>query len=377
MALAIYRKYRPSTFDTVLGQELVIKILKEAARTDKLSHAYLFSGPRGTGKTTTARLIAKVANCLTRQTDPQFKTLGEPCNRCRACEEIDSGRSLDVIEIDAASNRGINEIRDLKENIRVSPSSLRYKVFIIDEAHQLTKEAMSALLKTLEEPPNYVIFILATTEAEKIPPTISSRTQQFYFKKPPLSKIVKKLGEIAREEKTEISQEALELIASSGEGSFRDAESILDQFLSLDQKNIDVHDVEKILGKVGFDRVAELAGNLIMDNLPQSLAIIEKINDEGHNLQQLTKDLIQYLRRVAVLKWNPEMVKEFNRELIKEHINKILEHTKLFSDDKINLIKSLITAYEQMRYSQFPLIPLEIAIIESLKKNPLKNMNKK
>jgi DNA polymerase-3 subunit gamma/tau len=368
MALAIYRKYRPSTFDTVLGQELVIKILKEAARTDKLSHAYLFSGPRGTGKTTTARLIAKVANCLTRQTDPQFKTLGEPCNRCRACEEIDSGRSLDVIEIDAASNRGINEIRDLKENIRVSPSSLRYKVFIIDEAHQLTKEAMSALLKTLEEPPNYVIFILATTEAEKIPPTISSRTQQFYFKKPPLSKIVKKLGEIAREEKTEISQEALELIASSGEGSFRDAESILDQFLSLEQKNIDVHDVEKMLGKVGFDRVAELAGNLIMDNLPQSIAIIEKINDEGHNLQQLTKDLIQYLRRVAVLKWNPEMVKEFNRELIKEHINKILEHTKLFSDGKINLIKSLITAYEQMRYSQFPLIPLEIAIIESLKK---------
>src|SRR3989344_7769582 len=162
MALAIYRKYRPNTFEDLLGQELPARILKEAGRQEKLAHAYIFAGPRGTGKTTTARLIAKIANCETRIADKNFQAKGEPCNNCRICKEIDDGLSLDVIEIDAASNRGIDEIRDLKENVRVSPSSSRYKVFIIDEAHMLTKEAFNALLKTLEEPPPYVILILAT-----------------------------------------------------------------------------------------------------------------------------------------------------------------------------------------------------------------------
>ena len=222
--LAIYRKYRPATFESLLGQDLTVKILKEAAREDRLAHAYLLAGPRGTGKTTSARLIAKIANCETRANDGNFKKKGEPCNKCGPCNEINEGRGLDVIEIDAASNRGIDEIRNLKESVRVSPASFRRKVFIIDEAHMLTKDAFNALLKTLEEPPPYVIIILATTEPDKIPATISSRTQQFYFKRALVNQIVGKLEEIAKKEKIQVSNEALELIAASAEGSFRDAE---------------------------------------------------------------------------------------------------------------------------------------------------------
>ena len=233
MALAIYRKYRPRIFEDLLGQELISQILKNAASQNKFSHAYLFSGPRGSGKTTAARLISKTANCRTRQTDAAFAKLGEPCNHCAACAEIDRGQALDVVEIDAASNRGIDEIRNLKESVRLSPTSFPKKIFIIDECHMLTKEAFNALLKTLEEPPEHVIFILATTEFEKIPATIVSRTQQFHFKKIPLMRIFDKLKKIAKSEKMEISTGALELIAASAEGSFRDAESLLDQYCHL------------------------------------------------------------------------------------------------------------------------------------------------
>ena len=177
--LAIYRKYRPATFEDLLGQEMIVKILKEEAKQDRLSHAYIFSGPRGTGKTTSARLIAKIANCEKRATDAAFREKGEPCNSCNACTMIDEGKALDVIEIDGASNRGVDEIRNLKESIRTSPSASRFKVYIIDEAHMLTKDAWNALLKTLEEPPRYVIIILATTEIEKVPATIASRAQKF------------------------------------------------------------------------------------------------------------------------------------------------------------------------------------------------------
>ncbi|MCP6719803.1 MAG: DNA polymerase III subunit gamma/tau [Patescibacteria group bacterium] len=372
--LAIYRKYRPVTFESLLGQDLVVKILKEAARSDRLAHAYLLAGPRGTGKTTTARLIAKIANCETRSTDKTFKQKGEPCNNCNSCNTINDGRALDVIEIDAASNRGIDEIRNLKESVRVSPASLRYKVFIIDEAHMLTKDAFNALLKTLEEPPPYVILILATTEAEKIPATISSRTQQFYFKKVSVNQIVNKLKDIIAKEKIKISGEALELIAASAEGSFRDAESLLDQLVSFSLpvgnqggSEINLTDVEKTLGKVGFDKLSEFSGFLLNSNLEKALESISQIEDHGFNLAQFTKDLIQYLRRAAVLKYNPDMKDMFKSELMEEHLNKLINHSKLFNENHLDLLKGLINAYSQMRYSQFPIIPLEVAIVESLK----------
>lgn len=369
MAMAIYRKYRPSSFEELLGQEIIVKILKEAAGQDRLSHAYLFSGPRGTGKTTTARLIAKIANCEGRKNDTKFRSEGEPCNKCTACTSIDAGRSLDIYEIDAASNRGIDEIRNLKENIRLAPSSLPYKVFIIDEAHMLTKEAFNALLKTLEEPPSYAIFVLATTEIEKIPLTISSRTQQFQFRRVSLKQISEKLWKIAKEEKVKVTNEALELIASAAEGSFRDAESFFDQLISFHDAEIKLEDVEKMIGKIGFDKLSSLADSVLRGDKENTLQKLNNIEQAGYDIARFAKDLIQYFRRVAVLKFDPEMSKLLEREFIPEHLGKINLHAQIFFPQHLEFLKSLITAYGQMRYSQFPIIPLEVAIIEFLAKN--------
>ena len=375
MALAIYRKYRPKTLSDLLGQEVMTEILKNAARSDRLAHAYLFYGPKGSGKTTTARIIAKIANCQKRQSDSEFKKQGEPCNECQACLEIDKGTAMDVIEIDAASNRGIDEIRNLKESIRVSPAAYPYKIYIIDEAHQLTKDAFNALLKTLEEPPAHAILILVTTEFEKLPATIVSRTQRFQFRKLPLEKIIGKLKSIAKAEKIKISDSAIELVASVAGGSFRDAESLLDQLLSLEKQmkdstpgKVEVEDVERILGQVAFMRTAELAELVIKNDLAGSLNYLSKINEEGYNLVQFNKDLIHYFRRVLALKFSPDLASHFSRELTDQELGLIQKHSQIIEPNKtIKLIKSLIEAYTEMRYSPFAIVPLEVAIIENLK----------
>ena len=367
MAQALYRKYRPKKLEDVLGQETNIQILKNAAKAGRIGQAYIFYGPRGTGKTSTARLLAKLVNCEKRRTDPEFAELGEPCNVCAACREIDAQNSFDVIEIDAASNRGIDEIRNLKENIRTAPASGGSKVYIIDEAHMLTGAAWNALLKTLEEPPKHAVIVLATTEYEKLPPTITSRAQRFIFKKLTKEAIVKKLATEAKAEKIKIEGPALELIAAIAEGSVRDAESLLDQIASLGG-TIALADVERITGRTGLAKIAEFAAIILKKDLPAALAYLSILNEEGGNPVQFTKDLIHYLRKVLSLKLNPELKKIFERELTRDEAEIMQELGK--TADVAFLVtfeKALIRAYSEMRYSPFAETPLEIALVEILK----------
>lgn len=368
MGIAIYRKYRPRNIKDIVGQDSISEIIKNAAITNKLSHAYLFYGPRGSGKTSVARILAKLANCEKRNNDADFRKEGEPCNQCERCIEIDTNRSLDVVEIDAASNRGIDEIRELKEGARLTPAYSNRKIFIIDEVHQLTKEAFNALLKILEEPPAHVMFILATTEYDKLPPTIVSRTQRFAFKRASMMAIINKLKKIVTEEKININDEAVEVIASAAEGSFRDAESLLEQVSTMEDNEITLMETEKILGKAGAMKTEMIADRIIMQDLAGALETLSLINTEGYNLSQLTKDLIHYLRRVLIVAYDPKMSEIFKDEVTFDTAKKIITHSEKCDKEKIiTALKALISAHGEIKYSPFAIIPLELAIIESLK----------
>lgn len=366
MAQALYRKYRPKNFDELLGQETNVQILQNAAKAGRIGQAYIFYGPRGTGKTTTARLIAKLLNCEKRRTDPEFAKLGEPCGECRECLAIDAQTAFDVIEIDAASNRGIDEIRNLKESIQTSPSSAGHKVYIIDEAHMLTGAAFNALLKTLEEPPRHAAIILATTEFEKLPPTITSRAQRFLFKKPDKATIMGRLSEIAKKEKIKIDEPAIELIAAASEGSFRDAISLLDQIASL-ATSITLDDAERITGRTGLAKVHGLSELILKKDLPGSLAYLAELANDGHNLVQFTKDLIHYLRKVLSLRINPGLEKILEKELTKEELAGAKKLGAAADAAFLTtLLKALIRAYSEMRYSPFASVPLEVMLVEQL-----------
>ncbi|WP_018131371.1 DNA polymerase III subunit gamma/tau [Effusibacillus pohliae] len=298
--IALYREWRPQTFADMVGQEHVTRTLQNALRSKRFAHAYLFSGPRGTGKTSTAKVLAKAINCESGPTD-------EPCNECPACRGITAGSIMDVVEIDAASNRGVDEIRDLREQVKYAPTEVRYKVYIVDEVHMLTTEAFNALLKTLEEPPHHVVFILATTEPHKIPATIVSRCQRFDFRKISGRQIVDRLRRIANEKQIAAEEDALWMIARAAEGGMRDALSIFDQTISYGRDQVTVDAVITLIGGVRTDTLAAIARSIAGKDIRQVLRLAGDLIEDGKDVGQIVHDLTVYFRDLLMFKTVPNL----------------------------------------------------------------------
>ena len=345
----LYRKYRPQTFAQVVGQEHVIKTLKGALSTGRLGHAYLFTGPRGTGKTTLARIFAKALNCSKRGKD------GDPDNSCSSCLTTNECRSMDLIEIDAASNRGIDEIRNLKESALVAAPSGGYKVFVIDEVHMLTKDAFNALLKILEEPPSHVVFVLATTEPHKILPTVLSRVQRFDFRRLTPSQIFGKLKEVAKAEKINIEDGGLKAIAIASDGALRDAEVYLSKLRS-HQGRVTADDVNDALGLVPFKYHPEFFGYLVANDKISAFQFIQRIHESGVDLEHFTKDFIEYLRKVLMSKVNSATLAAVGEDPMP---NWQIDGTRL-----IKMINLFTSARNEIKTSPVVQLPLELAVLE-------------
>ncbi len=354
MSQVLYRKYRPKTFDEVEGQEHVVRTLQGALMSGRIGHAYLFCGPRGTGKTTMARLLAKELNCLHNNfhvSPPKVKTKILPCD-CDLCKAVDDGRSLDLIEIDAASNRGIDEIRNLKESAMVSAPGANHKVFIIDEVHMLTPPAFNALLKILEEPPSHVVFILATTEPHKVPDTILSRVQRFDFKKISLEHIQEKLKLIAVKEKIQIDDDAVATIASSASGSLRDAESALNKLIAYSDVRITDEQVAEALGIVPHHVHQKLLELIRQKNGQEAIAQVAHLYESGIDMDNFAKQFVKYLRA--------ELISLLNKPVV----------TSSDQTEPEFLIKSInvfVKAAGELKFSSIPQLPLELAILELIK----------
>jgi DNA polymerase-3 subunit gamma/tau len=366
--LVLYRKYRPQKFSEIVGQEHVVKTITNALSSNSISHAYIFSGPRGSGKTTIARLLAKAINCHNRK-EREF----EPCDKCSSCSEIKEGRSLDLIEIDAASHRGIDEMRELREGIRFSPNKEKYKVFVIDECHMLTKEAVNALLKTLEEPPSHAIFVLATTEIHKMIPTIISRCQRFDFRKLTLSEIVERLGILSKKEKAKIEKPALELIALNSAGAVRDAESLFDQVLTFGgafDREIKAEDIKELLGLADTAQIAQFVDYLSKRNGKEAVSFLEKTFEAGFDPQEFAKALVSYLRQAMLLKINPETQNPMILGLTKEEQEKMKTQIDSLSQKEIQRAVNLfMEAENKMKYSSIPELPLEVALVDFIQES--------
>ncbi|HOF25635.1 MAG TPA: DNA polymerase III subunit gamma/tau [Anaerolineaceae bacterium] len=356
MSQALYRIWRPASWEEVVGQDHIIQTLKNAVAADKVSQAYLFAGPRGTGKTTTARLLAKAVNCL----DPDLSK--RPCNACENCIAVNEGRFLDLIEIDAASNTSVDDIRELRDNINFSPSQGRFKVYIIDEVHMLSTSAFNALLKTLEEPPSHVIFVLATTEIHKIPATVLSRCQRHEFRRIPVQTIIEKLKLLCAQEHIEIEDEALSLVARQATGSLRDAISIIDQLSSIG-KVITLETAQNILGTATSQAVLDL-GQAIQDHdSARGLEVIHTALDAGTDPRQFARQVVDYLRTLLVIKLNGSK----DLELLPEVRSLMEAHAQNFSTEQlIATINQFNAAATDLKANWHPGLGLELAFAASL-----------
>ncbi|MFH1382617.1 MAG: DNA polymerase III subunit gamma/tau [Chloroflexota bacterium] len=347
-----YRKWRPQTFAEVVGQEPVAQTLRNALQRSRISHAYLFCGPRGTGKTSTARILAKAVNCLT-------NGKGEPCNTCAMCQAITEARALDVIEIDAASNTSVDDIRSLREKVNYAPNQARFKVYIIDEVHMLSNSASNALLKTLEEPPAHVIFILATTEVHKILPTIMSRCQRFDFRRLSQADILAKLTDVCQTEGIKIDTEALRLVARSATGSLRDAENLLEQLTTYYGAEIGLAQVQAVLGITGDVRTKELVQHIVDNDIAAGIATIQHVNSDGLDLRQFNRELIEYLRALLLVKTGsaesvdltPEDITALKTLADKAPLEQILKAIKLFGQLELG-------------FDNYSTLPIELALVD-------------
>ncbi len=360
----IARKFRPQVFEDVVGQSPIVQTLRNAIDMDRIGHAYLFCGPRGVGKTTTARLLAKALNCLEGPT-------AEPCNKCPSCQEISTGHSIDVLEIDAASNTGVDSIRELRENARYAPSRDRNKIFIVDEVHMLSTSAFNALLKILEEPPPHVAFIMATTERHKLPTTIVSRCQQFVFRTIPPAEILEHLKKIAQREGIQIGEGALEYVVKAAEGSMRDAQSMLDQIIAFGGQEIDDDDVRDVLGFIPADILDRTTEALIARDSKSLLEVVEVVVNQGLNLQQFVREFLARIRDLLLAKLN------ITEKILAapDERSRIVAQAGSFSEqDLVRFFDMLLRLENDLRWTSEPRFHLEVGCIKLAKVGQLRDI---
>lgn len=354
---ALYRKFRPTEFEDVKGQEHIVTTLKNQIKADRIGHAYLFCGTRGTGKTTVAKIFAKAVNC-------EHPVDGSPCGECPSCMAIADGSSMNVIEIDAASNNGVDNIRQIREEVSYRPTEGKYKVYIIDEVHMLSTGAFNALLKTLEEPPSYVIFILATTEAHKIPITILSRCQRYDFHRISIDTIAARLSDLMQQEKVDVEEKAIRYVAKAGDGSMRDALSLLDQCIAFHLgETLTYENVLEVLGAVDTEVFSRLLRQIIDKNVAAAISILDELVDEGRELGQLVSDFTWYLRNLLLIQSSDDM--EEVLDMSQDSIDALKEEAKLISPEVLlRYIRIFSELGNQVRYASQKRIVIEIAIIK-------------